>query len=69
MVGNIVFGCVLVFSFFSTQNQVPKIIIGISGVTYHFEALSVMILNFQKVDPVLRKAGLRLLILSINSSE
>ena len=39
----LVFGCVLVFSFFSTQNQIPQIIIGMGRVIYHFKAFSVII--------------------------
>ena len=48
---NIVFGGVLVF-LFSTQNQVPQIIIGLDWVIYHINALIVVIgttlKNFKK---------------------
>ena len=39
---NFLFGCVLVFSFFSTQNQVPQVIIGLLK-PFHIKDFSVVI--------------------------
>ena len=64
---NFVFGCVLRFYFlFSTQNQVPQIIIGLDGEIYHIKTLLVVIRttfeNFRKTVPVSIKSGLKFLI-------
>ena len=57
-----------VFYFFSTQNQVKQIIIGLGSMKYHFKALSVLtrstLKNFQNFFAVLRETGVKFLTFS-----